>query len=137
MKKILKQIYNEQDSNIVEVKHDQGEGEGILDDLEIYALQLEQEGLLARGTVEANRSSGNPLKCGGLFKAIYQSLDGIEAIANDPRYEKMWGFSNRYLGKRSPVSRLIKMRAILGRQTELVATPEVVKNTKYELLAKK
>lgn len=128
-------LINKQGDETIDIKRQKGEGETILRDLEKFALELETSGELPNGTVENNRQSQDALKCGYLFKAIYHALDATEAKADDPRYEKMWGFANRYIGKRAPVARLIRLRTLLGMKTTIVATPEVVKGTLYEGLA--
>ncbi len=128
-------LVNNEDQEAMKLKREKGEGEAILDELEDFALELEKAGVLPAGTVEKNRASQKKLKSGKLFEAIYHALDTIEAKSDDPRYERMWAFANRYIGKRAPVSRLIRLRTLLGMKTTIVATPEVVKGTAYEKLA--
>lgn len=120
----------------MDIERAKGEGEAILTDLREYVRGLEKDGLVPAGTVEKNEAlpKGAP-KCGPLFAAVYEALDSIEADASNPQYEKMWEFANRYIGKRAPISRLVRMRALVGKKTELVLTPEVIKGTKYETLA--
>lgn len=117
------------------IHRQKGEGETILPDLEQFALELEALGALPKGTTEDNRQSQDALKCDNLFKKIYSALDAVVANADDPRYEKMWTFANRYIGKRAPVARLVRLRTLLGMKTTIVATPEVVRGTAYEGLA--
>lgn len=131
------EIKDKEGKVIKEIKRDKGEGEKIITDLEKYAIKLEKEGILEKGTVDKNRKSNDALRCRGLFKAIYEKLDEVNASYDDPRYQEMWKFTNRYIGKRAPVSRLIRMRSILGKETEIVATPQVIKGTEYEELIKK
>jgi 6-phosphogluconolactonase/glucosamine-6-phosphate isomerase/deaminase len=120
----------------MEVAKDSGERGKILIDLENYALGLEEIGILKKGSVVENRESKSPSKIHDLFKVIYSSFDFIELSHDNPKYKEMWEFSNRYLGKTSPVSRLIKLRSMRGKETKLIATPEVIQDTPYEILLK-
>lgn len=119
--------------SVMDIERDKGEGENVLPDLEAFALSLEDEGVLEAGAVERNKHDNG--QSHGLFKAIYEALNKKEYVAEDPEYKELWKFVNRYIGKRAPVSRLIRMRALLGKKTELVVTPEVVKGTNFEKLA--
>jgi hypothetical protein len=120
---------------VITLQRDSGEGEAIWDDLVNYGRELEREGKLASGIVDKIADSKESLKCGLLYRAIYKALDEREAKFDDEIYVKMGEFTNRYVGKRSPLSQLMRMRALLGRKTTIVATPEVVKDTPYEFLA--
>lgn len=130
-------ILDEQGNEQIKIQRNAGEAENIYPELASYAQMLEKQEFLAGGTVDNNQTS-DELKCHGLFQAIYQTLDAREAAADDlqyrEQYEKLWEFMNRYVGKRAPVAQLIRARALLGKRTEIVLTPEVVKGTKYKIL---
>lgn len=118
----------------LEINKNSGEGPGILADLEKYAIQLEEKGILKKGSVSG--SSQLPSNIHGLFKMIYKAFDDMNVSHDDPKYKELWGFTNRYLGKMAPVSQLIKLRSIRGKKTVMIATPGVVKDTKYDVLLK-
>ena len=117
------------------VRRNKGEGEGIWPDLANYGRALEILGLLRDGTVDEIETGNKSLVCGLLYQAIYKALDDIEASSDHPVYAVMGEFSRRYVGKRSPLGQIIRMRALFGKKTTIVATPEVVKDTRYEALA--
>jgi|GEM_PF-5450384 len=129
-------IVDAQNQAVQRVEREKGEGEAIFFDLWKYALEIEREGLLTFGETEKAAGEAGKLKCGVIFKKIYEALDRNEAPSGDPHYREMWKFANRYIGKRAPVARLIRMRSLLGKKTELVATPEVVVGTRYQALTK-
>lgn len=133
-------IVDDNGETVTKVKADYGEGENIYHDLEQYVKKLIAEGVLNEEKVdkimtEAESSSKwAGLKCRGLFRAIYSGFDDLMLEGSDPRYQELWKFTNRYIGKRSPVARLVKMRALAGRKTELVITPTDLEGTRFEEL---
>ena len=71
------------------------------------------------------------------YSIIYGALDQQQATADNPIYAKMGEFTNRYVGRRSPLGQFIRMRALFGRKTTIVATPEVIKGTRFYILLHK
>lgn len=130
------EVRDSQGQSLMHVSQERGEGEAILPELAEMGLILEERGELAAGTVDAVLTSGESLKCGRLFSEIYRALDSAGARVTDAGrpYQWLWELANRYIGKRAPVTRLLRLRSLFGRPTELVATPEVVKGTPYEVL---
>ncbi len=128
-------MQNSTGKEVVQLQRDSGEGEAIRTDLATYARTLEAQGLLAENTVDTIENSKEKLKCGLLYQIIYKALDNQEASADNPIYAKMGEFTNRYVGKRSPLGQFIRMRSLLGKKTTIVATPEVIKETQYAFLA--
>ena len=120
---------------VTELTRNKGEGEGIWSDLVAYGRKLEKDEYLMEGTVDEIIDSKNKLKCGALYRAIYKAMDDIEARPNHPVYTKMGEFTKRYVGRRSPLGQFIRMRALFGKKTTIVATPEVIRGTQYEDLA--
>lgn len=129
-------VLDENGEEILKIERNKGEGEAILSDLRELALELEEQEILEKGTVGKNQQSQGELKCHKLFQAVYKALDEKGAKVSDSGgyYQKIWELLNRYIGKRAPISRLIRLRALLGKPTELVYTTEVVQGTKFEVL---
>lgn len=130
-------IVDSQGDKVVDVEASYGEGEDIYSDLENYAQELIDEGILSQAKVSEKISQAGGLRCRALFQAIYESFDEIELPAADSKYQEVWKLTNRYLGKRSPVATLVKFRALAGRKTELVIMPQDLKDTKFAPLAHK
>jgi 6-phosphogluconolactonase/glucosamine-6-phosphate isomerase/deaminase len=130
-------IANQKDEVAIQVEQNKGIGKNILPELEALAKELEGNGILPGGIVEQNRNLVGGLKCQVLFKEIFKALDRVGAKTTDEAkyYQRAWSLINNYIGRRSPVSRLLKLRSFLNRPTEIVATPEVIRGTKYEALA--
>lgn len=134
---------------IAQLHRDKGEGEGMWEEFANYGRVIEFDGLIEQGTVKSINEAivetaswkkdkterPEDLRCGLLYRAIYKALDKEGIKADSPYYKDMWRFTNKYIGKRSPLGQLIRMRALLGKQTTIVATPEVVRGTPYESLA--
>lgn len=122
----------EDGKTIMEVDLDRGEGEKILPQVKEFAAELTRQGLL--DVTECQDAD----KVSDVFRAIYLGLDQIEASSKDekyePVYEQMWRYMNDYVGRRAPLSRLIKLRHMMGRKSELVVVPEAIAGTKYETL---
>lgn len=131
-------IQNEKGVILQEVKRDKGEGEKILPDLLEYCKELVRENLIQQEFVDKieqkiQRQSpeSNRLITGEIFQEIYKGLNEQKATADNPVYRKMWEFANRYIGKRAPIARLIRLRTLLGKNTELVLTPEAVSTLEF------
>lgn len=115
-----------QDGSVVgRVSRRKGEGEQVVADLRRFV------GALGGEVPDA---SAPGLQADNLFRAACKRLNGEEAHADDPRYRRLWTFANRYLGRRAPVSRLVRLRALCGKETVLVATPEAVLNSSWKTL---
>lgn len=107
------------------IQRNKGEGEGILADLRAYVEEL--------GVDIPDMPEGHP-KVDLLFRAAYDKLHADKATADDLRYQPLWKFANRYLGKRAPLSRLLRLRTLLDKKTVIIATPEAVKKSNYKHL---
>lgn len=130
-------IYDDDSGNVVqEIKRDKGEGEHILPDIIAFARTLEKDGILENSALPTDKHQLDQLKCGPILRKILAALDAKGITVNNPRkyYQAVWTLLNRYIGKRAPVSRLIRMRTLLGKKTELICSPEVLAGTKYERL---
>ena len=126
-------ITDAEGTTVSSVERDKGEGEAILPDLVAFAQRMRQDGF----PLDTEQLLANKPGCKELFNALYTALNKMDASMETHAaiYEELWRFANRYVGKRAPVSRLVRLRSLFGRKTELVATPEVVAGTKYEHLA--
>ncbi len=116
-------ITTEDGTEIERIQRSKGEGEGILTDLRAYVAQL--------GADAPDMRKSHP-KADLLFRAAYDKLHEDEASADDSRYRQLWELANRYLGKRAPLSRLLRLRTLLGKETVIVATPETFKYSNYK-----
>jgi hypothetical protein len=125
----------EEGNDIGIIDRNEGIGEEIWNRLAAYGRELEWQEIIPEGTVDKIVSSKIRLKCGLLYREIYEGLDRAEAKADNPIYTKMGEFTLEYVGRRSPVGQFIRFRELLGRENTIVATPEVVKGTPYEFLA--
>jgi hypothetical protein len=125
-------IVDEEGKKVLGVDYEKGQGEKIFPEFKKYAETLVETGVIDKEQLSSFAKSSE------VFRAIYLGLDKIEASSKDPRYipvyEQLWRFMNDYVGRRAPISRLVKLRSMLGLETELVLVPEVVKGTKYEKL---
>lgn len=126
-------IVDDQEREIMEVNYEKGQGEKIFPELKDYAKTLVDIKVVSAEQIESFS------RCSEIFRAIYLGLDRLEASSKDSMYEavykQLWRFTNDYIGRRAPVSRLIKLRNLLGLNTELVLVPEAIKGTKYEKLS--
>lgn len=119
-------VITTEDGSVVErIQWNKGEGEGILADLRAYVEEL--------GADVPDMQNAH-LKADLLFRAAYGKLHEEKASADDPRYRQLWEFANRYLGKRAPLSRLLRLRTLLGKETVIIATPETFKHSNHEAL---
>jgi hypothetical protein len=117
-------IITAEDGMVVErIQRNKDESEGILKDLNAYVQKL---GADIPDTPE------NYPKAGPLFRAAYDKLHADEATADDLCYQPLWVLANRYLGKRAPLSRALRLRTLLGKETVVVATPEAIKKSNYK-----
>ena len=116
-------VHLEDGTEIERIQRSKGEGEGILTDLRAYVAQL--------GADAPDMRKSHP-KADLLFRAAYDKLHEDEASADDSRYRQLWELANRYLGKRAPLSRLLRLRTLLGKETVIVATPETFKYSNYK-----
>jgi 6-phosphogluconolactonase/glucosamine-6-phosphate isomerase/deaminase len=132
-------VTNDTGESVMETIKDHGKGENIYSQLLEYAQTLVGEGLLMQDAVDGVDASDKPRKSKRLFKEMYASLyekkDELGVELSHEVFDNLWNFANEYLGKQTPVSVLVRLRTLLGLNTTIVATPEVVRNTKYEELA--
>lgn len=119
---------------LLKIEQDRGEGEDIFSELDSFGKELEAAQILEGGTTERIATSKKPFKSTLLIREMYKALDnkGARVTDGEQYYQRIWAFINRYVGRRAPVSCLLRWRALLGKETEMVITPEVVKGTKYE-----
>ncbi len=132
-------VTNDTQERVMAMRRDPGIGENIYGALKRYAGELVEKRLLREETVDTIDASDDPKKSKHLFREIYASLYANRYILDEDQsheiFEKMWGYANEYLGKQTPVSVLVRLRTLLGLDTTIVATPEVVQDTDYERLA--
>ena len=131
------QIKDSERNEIMQIEKEKGEGELILPNLIEFAKELSGNKLINDDEFEIVISKPN-LRCREILKLIYKFLDSVDASLDDDNYrkiyEKIWILINRYIGKRSPIGRLIEMRSLFGKSTKIIATNDVVKGTTYEQL---
>ena len=134
------QVKKQNGEVVADIERDAGEGLGIMDDLMEFTEELSKEGILESGFVEEIR---NRIKKKELYaivddvlEQVYQAYEDQKILAkNDEQREKyfepIWRLVNKYVGKRSPLSALIRGLARNGVKIELVMTPEAAQELEF------
>ncbi len=93
-----------------------------------YATKLQDAGKLQPSDYQ---------KAGSCFKVMQLISQSWIGESDETVYYPLWSLITRYFGSETPVSRVIKERAAIGKKTTMVLPADVVRDTELESLAMK